>query len=87
MIKRKWFQSSKTELKISFDVLHKARVILAMAMNISQSPLHSFVSCYHALGSAVEDCGGEQGLKEEGTGGKDLWHKLEAETCTSGEQR
>lgn len=58
-----------------------------MDMHISLSPLYSFDSCNHVLGSVVADCGGEQVLKGEGTGGKDLWQKLEAETCTSGEQR
>lgn len=47
--------------------------VSAVDIHISQSPLHSFDSCNHALGSTVENCGGEQVFKKEKrTGGKDL---------------
>lgn len=87
MAKHKWFQSSKMELKVSFDVLCDAAedqcdVAMGTYIYISLSSIHSLDSCNHIHDSVVEDCGGEQ---KAGAGEKDLWQKLEAETCPSGE--
>lgn len=69
MAKLRWVQGSKMKLKISFDVFcDAAEDQIWLQSYISQSFTHSFDSYNHTLSSVVEDCGGEQVLKKEGTG-------------------